>query len=74
MIPPKSMTPSQARHWPDAQLSAGLYELNSLMERVRRGFAERRACFQCMTRQNDYVAGGRRSSARSLTLSADRTV
>lgn len=44
MIPPKSMTPSQARHWPDAQLSAGLYELNSLMERVRRGFAERRAC------------------------------
>lgn len=71
MIPPKSMTPSQARHWPDAQLSAGLYELNSLMERVRRGFAER---VQCMTRQNDYVAGGRRSSARSLTLSADRTV
>ena len=27
MIPPKSMTPSQARHWPDAQLSAGLYDL-----------------------------------------------
>lgn len=72
MIPPKSMTPPQARHWPDAQLSAGLYELNSLMERVRRGFAEHVQLYD--TRQNDYVAGGRRSSARSLTLSADRTV